>query len=139
MGDEFHVDEEMEPDPELNRITNEIIGSCIAVHRELGPGFPESVYQNALAIEFRYRGIPFAEQVIVPVFYREQHVGEAKLDFLVREQVVLELKSVEEFHPTHPRQVIFYLRANGSELGLLVNFNVKVLKDGIRRIANTRR
>jgi GxxExxY protein len=139
MGDEKYVDEDMEPDPELNRITNGIIGCCIAVHRALGPGHPESIYHNSLAIEFRYQGVPFEEEKIVPVFYRGVHVGEAKLDFLVRGKVVLELKSVEEFHATHPRQVVFYLRATGSDLGLLINFNVKVLVDGIRRIANTHR
>jgi GxxExxY protein len=130
-----HVDDEMEPDPELKRVTNLIIGAAIAVHRELGPGHAESAYQNALAIEFDARGIPYRPQHRFELCYRGQKVGEGCLDFLV-ENVVVEIKSVELLAPVHTAQVIGYLRATGLTLGLLINFNVKLLKDGIKRISN---
>ena len=128
------VDEEMEPDPELKRVTNLIIGAAIAVHRESGPGHAESAYQNALAIEFDARGIRYRAQHRFELKYRGLVVGEGFLDFLV-EGVVVEIKSVEMLAPVHTAQVIGYLRATGLKLGLLINFNVKLLKDGIKRIS----
>ena len=87
---EIHFDDDMEPDPELNRWTNAIIGAAIAVHRELGPGHVEVTYDNALDLEFRAHGIPFRRQVVVPIFYRGQRVGTTRLDFIVAEAVVVE-------------------------------------------------
>jgi GxxExxY protein len=128
------VDEEMEPDPELKRVTNLVIGAAIAVHRELGPGYAESVYQKALAIEFEARGIVYASQHRFALTYRGQPVGEGLLDFLVK-GVVVEIKSVEMLSPVHTAQVIGYLRAAKLKLALLINSNVKLLKDGIKRVS----
>jgi len=132
---EFRIDEEMEPDPDLNRWTNAIIGAAIAVHRALGPGHVEVTYDNALDLEFRARRIPFKRQVVVPVFYRGQRVGTTRLDFIVGDAVIVESKAVESFAPIHTSQCISYLRASGLRLAILINFNVRKLKDGIRRIA----
>lgn len=129
-----YVDEEAEPDPELKRVTNLIIGAAIAVHRELGPGHAESAYQKALEIEFDARGIRYSSQHRFELTYRGQVVGEGFLDFLV-EGVVVEIKSVEMLAPVHIAQVIGYLRATGLKLALLINFNVKLLRDGIKRVA----
>jgi len=132
---EEFVDEEMEPDPELNRFTNAIIGAAIAVHKEIGPGFDESVYEEALAIEFGERGIPFKRQHPIEVLYRGRVVGKGRLDFLVFDQVIVELKSVETIAPVHVAQVLAYLRATKMKLAIIINFNVKLLKNGIKRVA----
>src|SRR3954470_23417510 len=89
------VDEEMEPDPELNALTNSIIGAAIEVHRQLGAGLLEALYENALAHEFMLRRIPFPRQVPICVYYKQQVIGETRLDFLVADKVVVEIKSVE--------------------------------------------
>lgn len=107
------------------------------VHRTLGAGFLESVYEKALAIELNLRGIPFEQQAPVSLNYKGRPVGKAKLDLLVGNRLVVELKAVEDFHPVHQAQVINYLKASGLELGLLINFNVPLLKDGIKRIVLT--
>ena len=134
---ELHVDEEMEPDPGLNVLTNLIIGALIAVHKALGAGHMESLYMNALSIEFRRRGIPFQREVAIPVFYCGEKVGETRLDFVVGDdlRVVVELKAIEALAPIHTAQCISYLRASGLRLAILVNFNVRKLVEGIKRIA----
>lgn len=129
------INEDEEPNPELNRITNSIIGAAIAVHSKLGPGYQESFYANALAIEFRKRGISFERERRFEVLYDSEVVGTGCLDFLVERKVLVELKAVELLTPLFTAQVISYLKANNIKLGILLNFNVKVLKDGIRRIA----
>jgi GxxExxY protein len=136
MGNELEVDEEMGPGPELNRITGQIIGAAIEVHRQLGPGLLESVYENALAIEMTSRNIPFERQVVIVVSYKGHEIGEARLDFVVSKRVIVELKSVESLAAIHTAQLIGYLKITSYKLGLLINFNVRVLKDGIKRIAN---
>lgn len=128
------VGDESEPDPQLKRVTNLIIGAAIAVHRVLGPGHPEAAYQRALAIEFDARRIVHTPQHRYELFYRGIPVGEGFVDFVV-EGVVVEIKSIETLAPVHTAQVIGYLRATKLKLGLLINFNVKLLKDGIRRIS----
>ena len=135
MDEQWHVDEEMEPDPELNKITNAIIGAAIEVHRQLGAGLPESLYEKALAVEFRLRQIPFSRQVQVEVNYKGEVIGETRLDFLVAGRVTVELKAIENIAPVHRSQMICYLRVTKHKLGILINFNVPVLKDGIRRYA----
>ena len=132
--DEAFVDEEMEPNPERNRITNLIIGAAIAVHKELGPGHLESVYENAMAIEFNARNIRFVRQAAFPIMYRNEQVGEGRVDFLVEDTVVVELKAVESINPLHIAQSISYLKITKKRLVLILNFNVKKLVDGIRRI-----
>jgi GxxExxY protein len=135
MADECYVDDEMEPDPELNQLTNVIIGAAIEVHTQLKAGLLEALYEQALAIEFKRRNIPFLRQVAVPVHYKGELIGQHRLDFLVAGKVVVELKAVEQFAPIHTAQMICYLRISKIKLGLIINFNVRALKDGIKRIA----
>src|SRR5215212_9021091 len=113
MGDECFVDEEMEPDPRLNRITNAIIGAAIEVHRALGPGHLESAYKEAMGHEMTLRGIRFRRQVHVALLYKGHEVGKACLDFVVEETIVLELKAVEQIAPVRTAQVISYLAITG--------------------------
>jgi GxxExxY protein len=135
MLDEPLVDDEMEPNPELNRITNLIIGAAIEVHTRLGPGHAEDVYQNALCLEFDLRGIYYFPQHPIVIMYKGRDVGRGRLNFLVENQVIVEIKSVEKLAPVHTAQVIAYLKATRFRLGLLLNFNVPQLKEGIKRIA----
>src|SRR5262245_30369798 len=123
-----------EPGPELDQLASTVIGAAIEVHRVLGPGFLESVYEEALAVELKLRGIPFGRQVPVAVDYKGHRVGEGYLDLLIKEELVIELKAVEALAPVHTAQVISYLKTTGLLLGLLINFNVPVLKNGLKRI-----
>src|SRR5207253_2776866 len=134
LRDEREIDDEMEPDPELNRITNRIIAAAIAVHRELGPGQLESAYQRAMEIEFDHVGLPYQRQVPVTLTYRGQVVGEGRLDFLVEGKVIVNLKAAESISSVFVTQMISYLKITKHKLGLIINFNVPVLVKGIRRI-----
>lgn len=107
------------------------------MHRGLGPGFLESIYEEAMAFEMVRRGIPFQRQVTLPVLYPEHQVGESRLDFLVHEEIVLELKAVDSIKPIHRAQSMSYLRTGEFQLGLIINFNVAVLRDGVTRIVWT--
>jgi GxxExxY protein len=114
--------------------SHKIIGAAIEVHRALGPGLLESAYQACLCREFEVRGIPYRKQVPVALEYKGVRVEEAyRLDILVADLVILELKSVDELAPVFEAQLLTYLRLTNLWLGLLINFNVPVLKDGIRR------
>jgi len=126
-----------EPSLKLDQLTHEVIGAAIEVHRTLGPGYLESVYEEALAIELALRGIPFTRQVVIAVDYKGHSVGESRLDLLVGGQLVTELKAVEALAPIHSAQVISYLKTTGHPLGLLINFNVGYLKDGVKRVVLT--
>lgn len=123
-----------EAEDEINRLSYSVIGAAIEVHHELGPGFLESTYEEALCIELRLRDMPFVRQPLVTVGYKGHDVGEARLDLLVGGVLVVELKAVDALLPIHSAQVLSYLRATGHHLGLLINFNVRVLTDGIKRI-----
>lgn len=123
-----------EPSEELDRLAHAVIGAAIEVHRVLGPGYLESVYEEAMCVELRSRGIPFARQPSFAVAYKNNPIGKSMLDLLVGGVLVVELKAVERLMPIHSAQVISYLKATGHHLGLLINFNVRILKDGIRRI-----
>ncbi|KAB8335281.1 GxxExxY protein [Scytonema tolypothrichoides VB-61278] len=123
-----------EPSEEVDGLAYAVIGAAIEVHRVLGPGFLESVYQEALEVEFRMRGIPYMSQHPVGVNYKGHSVGEGKLDFLVGDVLIVELKAVENLAPIHESQVISYLKMTNHSLGILINFNVPVLKQGIKRI-----
>ena len=103
-------------------LTGGVIGCCIAVHKELGPGFLESVYHRALEIELAENAIPFETEKEIQVFYRAHYVGEHRLDFLVAGRLVVELKTVEKLNKEHYAQVRSYLKAAGQPVGLLVNF-----------------
>lgn len=126
-----------EPEERTDALARAVIGAAIEVHRLLGPGYLEEIYGRALQVEFRLRGIPFEAQKTVGVEYKGQAVGEGRLDFLVGGCLVVELKAVEGLAPIHTAQVISYLKATGVVLGLLINFNVVLLKHGLRRIVLT--
>lgn len=116
-------------------VTAPIIGAAIAVHRELGPGLLESVYQECLAMELASRGIPFVRELKLPIAYRGRALAASlRLDFLVDETVILELKSVDRLESIHRCQLLSYLRLANRPLGLLINFNVPALKHGIIRV-----
>lgn len=123
-----------EPTEQLDRLAYEVIGAAIEVHRDLGPGFLESVYEKALCVELTARQIPFLPQHLVSLLYKGHAVGESRLDLLVDSSLVVELKAIETLAPIHTAQVISYLKATGCQLGLLINFNTSVLKDGIKRV-----
>jgi len=119
----------------LNEITEAIIGAAIAVHRELGPGLLESAYEACLAYELAERDLKVERQKGLPVTYRGVQLDCGyRIDLLVEEQVVVELKAVERLEPIHEAQLLSYLKLSGCKVGLLINFNVKLLKNGIRRL-----
>ena len=103
----------------------------------LGPAFAESVYENALCHELELRGVPYERQVVLPVFYKNQLVGEGRADLIVGDQLVVELKALPALTPVHLAQVLSYLRATGLELGLLLNFGERQLASGCRRVVLT--
>jgi GxxExxY protein len=119
---------------ELSKLTYAVIGAAMEVHKELGPGFLEAVYENSLREELSRRGIPFEPQPTVNVFYKGVVVGEGRYDMLVANTLLVELKSVQTLLPIHEAQVISYLKMTGYPLGLLINFNVRFLREGIRRL-----
>jgi GxxExxY protein len=122
------------PDVELNRLTGAVIGAAIEVHRTLGPGFLESVYEEALCIELSFRGIGFTRQAGIGVNYKGSIVGEGRVDLLVENSLVVELKAVDALAPIHTAQVKSYLKTTGGHIGLLINFNVVRLRTGIKRV-----
>ena len=118
----------------LNAVSEAIIGAAIEVHRESGPGLLESAYQRCMRHELTLRGVPFDSEVALPVSYKGLHLDCGyRLDLLVHGAVVVETKSVAKLDPIHEAQLLTYLRLGGWHLGLLINFNVKVLKEGIKR------
>ena len=122
------------PDPELDALARQVIGAAIEVHRKLGPGLDEALYEAALCVEFRLQNIPFARAVVVDVYYKGEKIGYKRLDFIVTGKLIVELKSVETLTALHKAQVLTYLKITGLKLGLLINFNTILLKDGIKRI-----
>jgi GxxExxY protein len=120
-------------DAELNKLTERIIGCAIEVHRHLGPGLLESVYESAMCIELELAELAYEQQKIVPVIYKNHLIGEHRLDLLVEDKVIVELKSVERFDPLFQAQVMSYLKLTGKPVGLLINFNTRLLKEGIHR------
>ena len=124
----------IEPPREVDVNANAIIGAVLEVHRILGPGFLEAVYTEAMAVELALRGIRFEQQRPVGFRYKGQPVGEGRLDFLIDDGLVLELKAVDKLLPIHHAQVLSYLKSTGCQLGLLINFNERLLRDGIRRV-----
>lgn len=122
---------------EMNLLTDAVIGAAIEVHRFSGPGLLESAYETCLKRELTLRGIPFRSQVPLPVVYK----GEAldcgyRVDLLVDERLVVEIKAVKAIEPIHIAQILTYLRLGGWQVGLILNFNVEVLRNGIKRIVN---
>ncbi|HQV68898.1 MAG TPA: GxxExxY protein [Thermoflexales bacterium] len=122
---------------EINQLTDQIIGAAIEVHRALGPGLLESAYEECLCHELFLRKLDFERQVSVPVIYKNAKLDCGyRLDTVVKKRVLLELKAVDFLSPIFEAQVLTYLRLTGLSVGLLINFNVPVLKSGIKRIAN---
>ncbi len=122
---------------DLNKMTEKIIGSAMDVHKTLGPGLLESAYEECLCPELHLRGISFNKQVPLPVEYKGVKLDCGyRLDLLVNKAVVIEIKAVRRIEPIHEAQVLTYLRLGGWQVGLLINFNVPVLKSGVKRIVN---
>jgi len=118
----------------VNETCSRIIGAAIEVHRELGPGFLEFAYEEALVIELTARSIPFERQVSMPVLYKGPIVANYRCDLIIDCKVVVELQATSGIDPIHMAQLLAYLKASGHQVGLLINFNVPILKTGIRRL-----
>jgi GxxExxY protein len=121
----------------FNELTERVIGACIEIHRSLGPGLLESTYEECLCHELSLAGINFERQKPLPVHYKGVNLDCGyRLDLVVEQKLVIELKAVESLLPIHEAQLLTYLKLSGLTLGLLINFNVPVLKSGIKRIVN---
>lgn len=129
--------ERREPEENLDKLTHDEISAAIEVHRRLGPGYLESVYQAALEVQLTLQSIPFECQRPVGITYKGHPVGDGRLDFLINGQLIVELKAVDALAEVHKAQVISYLKATNLHLGLLINFNVTVLKNGVKRVIRT--
>ena len=122
---------------ELNRLSNETIGAAIEVHRHLGPGLLESAYESCLCWELRQRGFDVENQVPVPIRYKGIALDEGyRIDLLVEGKLLLELKSIDKVLPIHTAQVLTYLKMTGLKMALILNFNVSLMRSGIKRIVN---
>ena len=120
-----------------NELAHEIVDAAFHVHKELGPGLLESVYSSAMSIELGMRGIQHTVDELVPVTYKGVRIEAGfRADLIVEDKVIVELKSVEAIAPVHAKQLQTYLKLTGRQLGLLVNFNVRLIKHGITRIVN---
>ena len=122
---------------DVNDLSKQLIGYCIKIHKQLGVGLFESIYEEALSYELNKNEISFQRQIEIPVIYENKQLGIGfKADFIIEEKIILELKSVEKIAPIHKKQLLTYLKITGIQLGLLINFNEILLKDGITRIKN---
>lgn len=120
---------------DINQLTGAIIGAAIEVHKALGPGLLENIYEECLCIELGIRNIPFERQKEIDIKYKDINLdSKYRIDILVNESVIVELKACDELLPIHEAQLLTYLKLTGLEVGLLINFNVPVLKDGIKRM-----
>ena len=124
---------------ELNQLSSQIIKAAITVHKELGPGLLESVYHACLMLELKDMGVEFKSEVTLPIVYRgHEVVGQIfRLDLLVEDKIIVEIKSVMKTEPVHKKQLLTYLKLAKKPLGLLINFNESLLKAGITRIINS--
>ncbi len=118
---------------DIDKLTESIIGCAIEVHRHLGPGLLEAAYEAALCIEIELAGLKYQRQVSIPALYKERTIGEYRIDLVVEDAVIVEIKSVDRFDPVFEAQVLTYLKVTGKKIGLLINFNSRFLKDGIKR------
>jgi GxxExxY protein len=129
------MDSQDRREPErLDQLAHAVIGAAIEVHRHLGPGYLEEVYQAALELELKLQAVPFEAQKPVSVSYKGHLIGEGRLDLLIDGILVVELKAVDSLADIHKAQVISYLKATNLHLGLLINFNVTILKNGLKRV-----
>jgi GxxExxY protein len=118
---------------EPDKLTSKIIGCAIEVHRHLGPGLLEAAYESALCLELNAAGLQYERQASFPIQYKGNKIGEHRLDLLVEDSVIVEVKSVERIDPLFEAQVLAYLRVTGKKTALLINFNSRLLKDGVKR------
>lgn len=120
-----------------NEIARIIVDKCYHIHVELGPGLLESVYEEVLCYELEKEGLEFKRQKVLPVYYKdiEMNIG-FRCDIIVENKVIIELKSVQRLEPVHPKQLLTYLKISELKLGLLINFNETLIKNGITRIVN---
>lgn len=119
----------------VNRLTEQVIGAAILVHRELGPGLLESTYEKCMAVEMAERGLPFERQFPLKILFKRVRIDCGyRVDFLVDRRVVVELKAVSRLEPIHSAQILTYLKLSGCHVGLLINFNVHVLTNGVHRL-----
>jgi GxxExxY protein len=114
-------------------LTEKIIGCAIEVHRQLGPGLLEATYESALCVEFEITGLKFQRQVVCPISYKGRMIGDHRLDLVVENLVVVEIKSVERHDPIFEAQILTYLKISGHKRRLLLNFNSRLMKEGIKR------
>ena len=122
---------------EINIITEKIIGCCIEVHKQLGPGLLESAYEECLAFELQSIGLKIERQKPVPIIYKDIKLDCGyRIDILVENAVIIELKTVEKINPVHEAQILTYLNFANKKIGLLINFNVKLLINGLKRYVN---
>ncbi len=124
----------MTPFSDENRVTDTILRCAIEVHRVLGPGLLEAVYQEALALELDAARCCYTRELLIPASYKGRPIGQYRIDLVVEDLVVVEIKSVDVLPPVCTAQVLTYLRATGKRVGLLINFNSCLLKDGVRRV-----
>jgi len=125
-------------DADLNLLSNRVIAAALEVHRALGPGLLEQIYESALCVELELKQIQFERQAENSLTYKGVRVGRGYADLLIDRRLVVEIKASDALHDRHLAQTLSYLRATGYQLGLLLNFNVAVLRHGIRRVALTR-
>jgi GxxExxY protein len=122
---------------EINVLTGQILDACISVHKEMGPGLLESVYELCLMRELELRGIKAKNQVPIPLYYKRYELSkDFRIDILVEDEIVLEIKSCERMMPVFEAQIISYLKLADKRVGALVNFNEKLLKNGFKRFVN---
>jgi GxxExxY protein len=119
---------------ELDELAEKVIGMCLNVHTELGPGMNENVYLKACRLEFEANGVSYDSEHAVPIRYNGTLICTQRIDLLIEGRLIVEAKSVERIHPVHVAQAVSYLRATGLRLALVINFNVESLKHGIRRV-----
>ncbi len=124
----------LEPSIGLDAVAHAVIGAAIEVHRHLGPGFLEAVYERALLVELQLRKVSVRQQVPLAISYKGIELVEARLDLLIDDRLVVELKAIDSLSAIHTAQLLSYLKAGGFQLGLLINFNVPVLRQGLRRV-----
>lgn len=122
---------------QLNELSKTILDSCITVHKEMGPGLLESIYELCLIRELEQRGLTIVSQVSIPLLYKGMELSkDFRIDILVENEIILEIKSVEILLPVHEAQIISYLKLSNKKLGFLINFNVSLLKNGFKRFVN---
>ena len=118
----------------INRISHKIINAAIEVHKNLGPGFLESVYEDAMCIELDLQGLTYERQKEINILYKDHHIKGQRLDLLVEDLIIIENKAISEVLPIHKMILVSYLKATSKRIGLLINFHEQLLKDGIHRI-----